>query len=160
MREGDLVRPHRRPLQLTAAPGNRITPSYVAFTDEERLVGDAAKNQAAANPFRTIFDIKRLIGRKFSEKEVQNDIKHFPYKVVSKDDKPVVKVEVGGSEKTFTPEEISAMVLSKVRPSLHCYAPSLRPKTPINNPTDEGDRRVLPWQEGHPRRCHSTGLLQ
>lgn len=60
--------------------GNRITPSYVAFTDEERLVGDAAKNQAAANPHRTIFDIKRLIGRKFSEKEVQADIKHFPYK--------------------------------------------------------------------------------
>lgn len=60
--------------------GNRITPSYVAFTDEERLVGDAAKNQAAANPFRTIFDIKRLIGRKFSEKEIQSDIKHFPFK--------------------------------------------------------------------------------
>jgi heat shock protein 5 len=72
-----------RELQLTACPaGNRITPSYVAFTDEERLVGDAAKNQAAANPFRTIFDIKRLIGRKFSEKEVQTDIKHFPYKYV------------------------------------------------------------------------------
>lgn len=95
--------------------GNRITPSYVAFTDEERLVGDAAKNQAAANPFRTVFDVKRLIGRKFSEKDVQSDIKHFPYKVVSKDEKPVVKVEVGGSEKTFTPEEISAMVLGKVR---------------------------------------------
>lgn len=62
------------------ATGNRITPSYVAFTDEERLVGDAAKNQAASNPFRTIFDIKRLIGRKFSEKDVQTDIKHFPYK--------------------------------------------------------------------------------
>lgn len=63
-------------------PGNRITPSYVAFTDEERLVGDAAKNQMAANPFRTIYDIKRLIGRKFSEKDVQTDIKHFPYKYV------------------------------------------------------------------------------
>lgn len=60
--------------------GNRITPSYVAFTEEERLVGDAAKNQAAANPHNTIFDIKRLIGRKFSEKDVQSDIKHFPYK--------------------------------------------------------------------------------
>lgn len=113
--------------------GNRITPSYVAFTDEERLVGDAAKNQAAANPFRTIFDIKRLIGRKFSEKEIQSDIKHFPFKygnpeelllyafadredrVVGKDGKPVVKVEVDGAEKTFTPEEISAMVLTKVR---------------------------------------------
>ncbi|KAL2168709.1 hypothetical protein VTG60DRAFT_6935 [Thermothelomyces hinnuleus] len=101
--------------------GNRITPSYVAFTDEERLVGDAAKNQAAANPFRTIFDVKRLIGRKFSEKEVQNDIKHFPYKVASKDDKPVVKVEVGGTEKTFTPEEISAMVLSKMKETAESY---------------------------------------
>jgi molecular chaperone DnaK (HSP70) len=61
-------------------PGNRITPSYVAFTEEERLVGDAAKNQAAANPFKTVYGIKRLIGRKFSEKDVQSDIKHFPYK--------------------------------------------------------------------------------
>jgi heat shock protein 5 len=101
--------------------GNRITPSYVAFTDDERLVGDAAKNQAAANPFRTIFDIKRLIGRKFSEKDVQTDIKHFPYKVVSKDEKPVVKVEVGGTEKTFTPEEISAMVLSKMKETAEAY---------------------------------------
>ncbi|KAK0617252.1 heat shock protein 70 family [Immersiella caudata] len=101
--------------------GNRITPSYVAFTDDERLVGDAAKNQAAANPFRTIFDIKRLIGRKFSEKDVQSDIKHFPYKVVSKDEKPVVKVEVGGTEKTFTPEEISAMVLSKMKETAEAY---------------------------------------
>jgi len=67
---------------LTLPPGNRITPSYVAFTDEERLVGDAAKNQAAANPHRTIFDIKRLIGRRWSDKDVQNDIKHFPYKYV------------------------------------------------------------------------------
>jgi len=101
--------------------GNRITPSYVAFTDDERLVGDAAKNQAAANPFRTIFDIKRLIGRKFSEKDVQTDIKHFPFKIVAKDDKPVVKVEVGGSEKTFTPEEISAMILSKMKETAEAY---------------------------------------
>jgi len=125
----------RAPPSLTETPpGNRITPSYVAFTDEERLVGDAAKNQAAANPFRTIFDVKRLIGRKFSEKDVQTDIKHFPYKyglpfldcvvgahakqhdrVVSKDGKPIVQVEVDGSDKTFTPEEISAMILTKVR---------------------------------------------
>ncbi|KAK1759528.1 Hsp70 protein-domain-containing protein [Echria macrotheca] len=101
--------------------GNRITPSYVAFTDEERLVGDAAKNQAAANPHRTIFDIKRLVGRKFSEKDVQNDIKHFPFKVVAKDDKPVVKVEVQGTEKTFTPEEISAMVLGKMKETAESY---------------------------------------
>ncbi|KAM7199650.1 Heat shock protein 70 family [Rhypophila sp. PSN 637] len=101
--------------------GNRITPSYVAFTDEERLVGDAAKNQAAANPENTIFDIKRLVGRKFSESDVQKDIKHFPFKVVSKDGKPVVKVNVQGSEKTFTPEEISAMVLGKMKETAEAY---------------------------------------
>ncbi|KAK2074731.1 hypothetical protein P8C59_008915 [Phyllachora maydis] len=95
--------------------GNRITPSYVAFTDDERLVGDAAKNQAAANPFRTIFDVKRLIGRKFADSDVQHDIKHFPYTVVAKDTKPVIKVEVAGVEKTFTPEEISAMILGKMK---------------------------------------------
>ncbi|KAG5999939.1 78 kDa glucose-regulated protein [Claviceps lovelessii] len=101
--------------------GNRITPSYVAFTDEERLVGDSAKNQAAANPTRTIFDIKRLIGRKFSEKDVQNDIKTFPYTVASKDGKPVVKVQVSGAEKTFTPEEVSAMVLGKMKEVAESY---------------------------------------
>ncbi|GKZ19563.1 ATPase with role in protein import into the ER [Aspergillus brasiliensis] len=95
--------------------GNRITPSYVAFTDEERLVGDAAKNQYAANPRRTIFDIKRLIGRKFDDKDVQKDAKHFPYKVVNKDGKPHVKVDVNQSPKTLTPEEVSAMVLGKMK---------------------------------------------
>ncbi|KAK2809497.1 hypothetical protein FQN50_003765 [Emmonsiellopsis sp. PD_5] len=95
--------------------GNRITPSYVAFTDEERLVGDAAKNQYAANPRRTIFDIKRLIGRKFDDSDAQKDIKHFPFKVVNKDGKPQVKVEVSGKDKNFTPEEVSAMVLGKMK---------------------------------------------
>ncbi|KAI9887734.1 MAG: ATPase with role in protein import into the ER [Watsoniomyces obsoletus] len=101
--------------------GHRITPSYVAFTDEERLVGDAAKNQAAANPTRTIFDIKRLIGRKFSDKDVQNDLKHFPFKVVEKDGKPMVRVEVAGKPRTFTPEEISAMVLGKMKEIAESY---------------------------------------
>ncbi|OJK02331.1 Hsp70 family ATPase KAR2 [Aspergillus aculeatinus CBS 121060] len=95
--------------------GNRITPSYVAFTDEERLVGDAAKNQYAANPRRTIFDIKRLIGRKFDDTDVQKDAKNFPYKVVNKDGKPVVKVEVNQTPKILTPEEVSAMVLGKMK---------------------------------------------
>ncbi|KAK3394905.1 heat shock protein 70 family [Podospora didyma] len=101
--------------------GNRITPSYVAFTEDERLVGDAAKNQAPANPHNTIFDIKRLIGRKYSEKDIQSDIKHFPFKIASKDDKPVVKVQVAGAEKTFTPEEISAMILSKMKETAESY---------------------------------------
>ncbi|KAI9771385.1 MAG: ATPase with role in protein import into the ER [Geoglossum umbratile] len=101
--------------------GHRITPSYVAFTDEERLVGDAAKNQAAANPRRTIYDVKRLIGRKFSDKDVQQDIKHFPFTVVDKDGKPSISVEVGGAPKTFTPEEVSAMVLGKMKEIAESY---------------------------------------
>jgi len=101
--------------------GNRITPSYVAFTEDERLVGDSAKNQAAANPYNTIFDVKRLIGRKFNEKEVQADIKHFPYKVISKDGKPLVQVEVSGENKNFTPEEISAMILGKMKEVAESY---------------------------------------
>jgi heat shock protein 5 len=95
--------------------GNRITPSYVAFTDEERLVGDAAKNQYAANPTRTIFDIKRMIGRRYDDKDVQRDIKNFPFKVVNKDGKPFVKVDVNQSPKLLSPEEVSAMVLGKMK---------------------------------------------
>ncbi|CAL3969532.1 hypothetical protein PZA11_005947 [Diplocarpon coronariae] len=101
--------------------GHRITPSYVAFTDDERLVGDAAKNQAAANPKRTIYDVKRMIGRKYSDKDVQGDMKHFPFEVVQKDGKPHVKVEVNGSPKTFTPEEISAMILGKMKDVAESY---------------------------------------
>nr|CAG8503990.1 13604_t:CDS:2 [Entrophospora candida] len=95
--------------------GNRITPSYVAFTNEERLIGDGAKNQAANNPENTIFDVKRLMGRRFSDKEVQSDIKHFPFKVIDKDGKPIISVMYKGSEKLFTPEEISAMILLKMK---------------------------------------------
>ena len=76
--------------------GNRITPSWVAWNDDERLVGDAAKNQFSSNPHRTIFDIKRLIGRKFNDRDVQKDIKHFPFSVVNKNEQPRVKVEVSG----------------------------------------------------------------
>ena len=101
--------------------GNRITPSYVAFTDEERLVGDAAKNQYAANPKRTVYDIKRMIGRKWSDKDVQADQKHFPFPVKNKDGKPVVSVEVSGKDRTFAPEEISAMVLGKMRDVAEAY---------------------------------------
>ena len=72
--------------------GNRITPSYVAFTDEEKLVGEAAKNQGSMNPVRTIYVIKRLIGRNFDDKEVQRDLKYLPYKVISKSGKPYVSV--------------------------------------------------------------------
>ena len=101
--------------------GNRITPSYVAFNDEERLVGDAAKNQFASNPRRTVYDIKRMIGRKWADKDVQADQKHFPFTVKNKDGKPVVSVEVAGNDRTFTPEEISAMVLGKMRDVAEAY---------------------------------------
>ena len=95
--------------------GNRTTPSFVAFTDTERLIGDAAKNQAAMNPANTVFDAKRLIGRKFDDPEVINDAKHFPFKVIDKAGKPVIQVEYKGETKTFSPEEISSMVLTKMK---------------------------------------------
>ncbi|CAD2218720.1 heat shock 70kDa protein 1/8 [Angomonas deanei] len=102
--------------------GNRTTPSYVAFTDSERLIGDAAKNQVAMNPHNTVFDAKRLIGRKFKDSEVQSDMKHWPFKVVTKgDDKPVVQVQFHGEDKTFTPEEISSMVLLKMKETAEAY---------------------------------------
>lgn len=101
--------------------GNRTTPSYVAFTDTERLIGDAAKNQFAMNTANTVFDAKRLIGRRFTDSSVQSDIKHFPYSVVEKDGKPVIKVEYKGDEKIFTPEEISAMVLTKMKETAEAY---------------------------------------
>lgn len=95
--------------------GNRITPSYVAFTDEERLIGDAAKNQLTSNPENTIFDAKRLIGREWSDPNIQKDIKYLPFKTFNKNGKPQIKVNTAGGEKVLTPEEVSAMVLSKMK---------------------------------------------
>ena len=96
--------------------GNRITPSYLAFTEEgERLIGDAAKNQLTSNPKNTVFDVKRLIGREWSDKTVQNDIKYFPFTLQNKNNKPHVKVDTASGEKVFTPEEVSAAVLSKMK---------------------------------------------
>merc|ERR1712004_279361 len=101
--------------------GNRTTPSYVAFTDTERLIGDAAKNQVAMNPNNTIFDAKRLIGRKFDDSTVQADMKHWPFSVVNASGKPKLKVEFKNEEKQFTPEEISAMVLGKMKETAEAY---------------------------------------
>ena len=102
--------------------GNRTTPSYVAFSETERMIGDSAKNQAAANPKNTVFDAKRLIGRKFSEPATQSDLKHFPFKVVPKDgDKPIIEVEFKGQQKQFLPEEISSMVLIKMKEIAEAY---------------------------------------
>lgn len=96
--------------------GNRITPSFVGFTDDERLVGEAAKNQAAVNPSRSIYVVKRLIGRDFNDKEVQRDKKHVSYNIVNKGGKPYIQTMVNGGEtKTMSPEEISAMVLNKMK---------------------------------------------
>jgi len=101
--------------------GNRTTPSFVAFTDTERLIGDAAKNQVAMNPTNTVFDAKRLIGRKFADAEVQADMKHFPFAVIDRAGKPVVEIEFKGEKKQFTPEEISSMIFVKMRETAEAY---------------------------------------
>uniref|UniRef100_A0A0R3RY96 Endoplasmic reticulum chaperone BIP n=1 Tax=Elaeophora elaphi TaxID=1147741 RepID=A0A0R3RY96_9BILA len=103
--------------------GNRITPSYVAFTGDggERLIGDAAKNQLTTNPENTVFDVKRLIGREYKDSTVQQDIKHWPFNVLDKGNKPMVRVAVGKTDKTFAPEEISAMVLGKMKEIAEAY---------------------------------------
>jgi heat shock 70kDa protein 1/2/6/8 len=95
--------------------GNRTTPSYVAFTDKERIIGDGAKNQSSANPENTIFDAKRLIGRKFDESTLQSDIKQFPFNVINKGNLPVIQAKYQGELKDFRPEEISSMVLTKMK---------------------------------------------
>nr|AGF90789.1 heat shock protein 70 [Sebastes schlegelii] len=101
--------------------GNRTTPSYVAFTDTERLIGDAAKNQVALNPSNTVFDAKRLIGRKIDDAVVQADMKHWPFKVIGDGGKPKIQVEHKGEEKAFNPEEISSMVLVKMKEIAEAY---------------------------------------
>jgi len=102
--------------------GNRTTPSYVAFTETERLIGDAAKNQVARNANNTVFDAKRLIGRKFDDRVIQNDIKHWPFKVTpGVDNKPLITVKFKGEDKKYHPEEISAMVLTKMKETAESY---------------------------------------
>jgi len=101
--------------------GNRTTPSYVAFTDSERLIGDAAKNQVAMNPTNTVFDAKRLIGRRFDDPTVAADCKHWPFTVVADGGKPKIKVEYKGEEKSFFPEEVSSMVLTKMKETAEAY---------------------------------------
>jgi len=95
--------------------GNRITPSYVAFDSENKLVGEAAKQQATTNPEQTVYDAKRLIGRRFKDSDVQKDMKHWPFKVQDQGGKPMISVKVKGETKILAPEEISAMVLIKMK---------------------------------------------
>merc|ERR1719492_403080 len=106
---------------ITNDQGNRITPSYVAFTETERLVGDAAKNQAAVNPENTIFDAKRMIGRKATDKEVKKDMKLWPFKVVDQKGKPHVQVNYKGEVRKFAPEEISAFVLQSMKTTAEAW---------------------------------------
>jgi len=102
--------------------GQRTTPSYVAFTGEERLIGDSAKNQVAMNPSNTVFDAKRLIGRKFTDASVQSDMKHWPFKVIAgAAGKPTICVEFKGEMKQFAAEEISSMVLIKMKEIAEAY---------------------------------------
>ena len=101
--------------------GNRTTPSYVAFTDTERLIGEAAKNQAARNPKNTIFANKRLIGRKFDDAAVQADMKHWPFKVINEGGKPKIQVEYKNVTKVFASEEISSMILWKMKEIAETY---------------------------------------
>ena len=106
---------------ITNDQGNRTTPSYVAFNDNERLIGDSAKNQASMNPTNTIYDAKRLIGRKYDESSVQEDIKLWPFKVLDDNGKPKLEVKYMDETKSFHPEEISAMILSKLKESAEAY---------------------------------------
>nr|CAN66715.1 hypothetical protein VITISV_041184 [Vitis vinifera] len=115
--------------------GNRTTPSYVAFTNTERLIGDAAKNQVAMNPVNTVFDAKRLIGRRFSDASIQDDIKLWPFKVIGGiGDKPTIVVTYKEEEKKFTAEEISSMVLSKMREIAEVYLGSTVDKAVVTVP--------------------------
>lgn len=101
--------------------GNRTTSSYVAFTETERIVGDAAKGQVAMNPHNTVFDAKRMIGRRFDDPMIQQDIKHWPFKVISRENKPFIQVHYRGESKVFAPEEISSMVLNYLRGTAESY---------------------------------------
>lgn len=158
--------------------GNRITPSYVAFTDGERLIGDAAKNQATTNPERTVYDVKRLIGRKFAEKEVQRDLKLVSYKVVEKDKKPYVQVSGSFGGLFFLCLFFMRARAFFLRPTLTPSSPPLHPTQPTGQgrprpenllprgsvrhdpDQDEGDGGSVPRQTRQTRCCDRARLLQ
>lgn len=101
--------------------GNRTTPSFVSFTSEERLIGEASKSSAAGNPKNTVYDAKRLIGRNFNDQTVQDEMKHLSYSVINKNSKPAIEVEYRNERKQFTPEEISSMILHKMKEVAEAY---------------------------------------
>jgi L1 cell adhesion molecule like protein len=122
--------------------GNRTTPSYVAFTDSERLIGESAKNQAAMNPKNTIFDAKRLIGRSFDDPTVQSDRKLWPFSVVAgSNNKPLIQVTANGEEKTFSSEEISSMVLMKMKTTAEEFLGEPVPNAVITVPAYFNDQQ-------------------
>ena len=130
--------------------GNRTTPSYVAFTDNERFIGDAAKNQSSMNPKNTIFDAKRLIGRQFSDQSVQNDIKNWPFSVVDKGGKPFIQVQYKGDTKDFRPEELSAMILVKMKEIAESFLNKTVTKAVITTPAYFSDaQRQATKDAGH-----------
>ena len=101
--------------------GNRTTPSYVSFTSEERLIGEASKSSISSNPKNTVFDAKLLIGQKFNSETTQSDMKHFTYDVIDRDNKPYIQVDFRGETKVFSPEEISAMILVKMKETAEAF---------------------------------------
>ena len=101
--------------------GNRTTPSYVGFNDNERLIGDAAKNAANQNPQNTIYDAKRLIGREYNDSSLQDDMKSLSYTIVNDNNSPKIQVEYKGEEKQFTPEQVSAMILTRLKENAESY---------------------------------------
>lgn len=134
--------------------GNRTTPSYVAFTDQERLIGDSAKNQANANPNNTIYDAKRLIGREFTDSVVQSEIKLFPFKVSNKNDKIHIDVEYKGEQKSFKPEEISSMVLVKMKEIAEGYLGETVTDAVVTVPAYFNDSQRNSTKDA----CHIAGL--
>lgn len=125
--------------------GSRTTPSYVAFTDTERLIGDAAKNQAAMNPKNTVYDAKRLIGRKYNDEHVKSDMKLWPFTVkADANNKPIVEVKYQGEDKEFHAEEISAMVLTKMKETAEAYLGHAVKKAVITVPAyfDDAQRQA------------------
>ena len=101
---------------ITNDLGNRTTPSWVAFNNGERLIGEAAKQQACINPKNTLYDIKRIIGKQYNDSQLQDDLQHYSFKIIpDTHDLPLIEIEIDGLIKTFKPEEISAMVLTKMK---------------------------------------------
>ena len=131
---------------IANAQVNGITPSWVGFTDDERLIGDAAKNQAPQNPENTVFDAKRLIGRTYSDGDVKKDIAHFPFKIVNKGGKPMIQVSHRDELKDFVSHNFVYANVDSRRNLGH------------DSDQNERDCRGVPWSQGYPRRRHCASL--